>query len=169
MSDLAREHEASLYAMAVRMSRDPGEARDLVQDTFERALKKLDQFELGTNSRAWLITILHNLFIDRCRRRAREPIVEPIEQHDLVASVDVEAAPAWTNFTGDQLKAALVELGDDFRKVYELHAIEQRSYEEIAKTLGIPKATVGTRLIRARRKLKDILVKNAGGAPGGES
>lgn len=167
METLAREHEATLYAVAMRMSREPALARDLVQDTFERAMNKLDQFQPGTNSRAWLTTIMTNLYIDRCRKRSREPVLEPIDDHQAVA-VQNDDPPEWASFSGEELRAALNELSEDFRRVYELHAIEGRSYEEIVKLLKIPKATVGTRLIRARRKLKELLLSQRRRAPGGE-
>lgn len=168
MEALAREHESTLYAVALRMSREPSLARDLVQDTFERAMSKLDQFQSGTNARAWLTTIMTNLYVDRCRKRAREPIHEPIEDHPAVVAVQHEEAPAWARFSGEQLRVALAALSEDFRRVYELHAIEGRSYDEIAKELKIPKATVGTRLIRARRKLKELLLKQGRKAQEGE-
>src|SRR5689334_17776613 len=72
-------YEALLYARAIRLLRSPSDAWDLVQDTFEHALRGYSRFQPGTNLRVWLMTIMHHLFIDRCRRSAREPSASPID------------------------------------------------------------------------------------------
>ena len=156
---LVREHESALRATALRLCRDSAEASDLVQDTFERALRSRDKLRPGSNLRAWLLTILRHLFIDRCRRSSREPRSElKLELLDTGAAIpEPEAEPSWAVITEAQLRAAVDRLSEEFRSVYLLHAIEGRSYAEISARLGIPGATVGTRLIRARRKLKILL------------
>jgi RNA polymerase sigma-70 factor (ECF subfamily) len=155
-----RQYEAVLQAKALHLCGNPTDARDLVQDTFERALLKLDRFREGTNAQAWLFTLLHHLFIDRCRSRTRERradvSVEDVQER--VAAPVEEDAPAWAAIGTEQLRTALARIPEEFRVVYQLHAIEGRSYIEIAERLGIPKATVGTRLIRARRKLRELLM-----------
>ncbi len=108
--------------------------------------------------RGWLITILHNLFIDRCRRARRAPTTSIPDE--LQAPPEDVSVPAWANVTPDQLRAAMSELDDEFRRAYELHALEGRSYRQIADELGIPMNTVGTRLLRARRKLRLILLRS---------
>ncbi len=161
----AREHEAVLLSVAVRLCGNATDARDLVQDTFERGLKSFDRFVPGTNGRGWLLTILHNLFVDRCRqlRRERRADVEP-EALELPGAEE-EPAPAWGAITPEQVELALQKLSPEFREVYRLHALEGRSYTEIAERLRIPKATVGTRLIRARRRLKALLAPAQDVAP----
>jgi RNA polymerase sigma-70 factor (ECF subfamily) len=157
---LVQQHERALYGLALRLCGNSTDALDLVQDTFERALRHLDRFQQGTNARAWLCTILRHLFISRCRTRMseRRDAVSVEELQEQLAAPDVEPLPAWRSFSLEQLHAALRQLPEDFREVYRLHALEGRSYEEISAWLGIPKATVGTRLIRARRKLRDLLM-----------
>ncbi|WP_275900328.1 RNA polymerase sigma factor [Pyxidicoccus trucidator] len=156
----AREHEAALHATAMRLCGNATDARDLVQDTFERGLRNLARYKVGTDGRAWLLTILHHLFIDRCRSRTRErrADVSAEDMEERIAAPEVEAAPAWASISPEQLREALEKIPEEFRTVYRLHALENRSYVEIAERLGIPKATVGTRLIRARRKLKELLM-----------
>jgi RNA polymerase sigma-70 factor, ECF subfamily len=157
---LAQDHLDALQAFALKLCGHPADARDLVQDTFERALRNLGTLTPGTNERAWLFTILHNMFIDRCRHRARRPQADTLDEEKLqVASVEPEPPPAWTAISETELRAAVARLDEEFRVVYELHALEGRSYQEIVEKLGIPANTVGTRLIRARRKLKAILAE----------
>jgi RNA polymerase sigma-70 factor, ECF subfamily len=163
-----REHEAVLRATALRLCRDASDARDLVQDTFERALRNFHTWRPGTDGRAWLMRILHNLFIDRCRAQAtqRRADVSAEELEERIAAPEPEAAPAWASLGVEEVRAALGQLNEDFRIVYQLHAIEGRSYNEISERLHIPKATVGTRLIRARRRLKQFLMPDSVEAEG---
>ncbi|MBZ4422899.1 RNA polymerase sigma factor [Myxococcus sp. RHST-1-4] len=156
----AREHEAALHATALRLCGNAADARDLVQETFERGLRNLARYRPGTDGRAWLLTILHHRFIDRCRSHARERRAD-VSAEDLeerIAAPEAEAAPAWASITPEQLREALEKLPEEFRAVYRMHSLEGRSYIEISERLGIPKATVGTRLIRARRRLKELLM-----------
>lgn len=158
-----REHQQALHATALRLCGNAADARDLVQDTLERGLRSFDRYRPGTNGRAWLLTILTNLFIDQCRARTREPRA-PVGAEDVEATVaapETPAEPGWFQITTEQVQAAMTHLGEEFRAVYHLHAIEQRSYAEIATRLGINKATVGTRLLRARRRLKELLLPMA--------
>jgi RNA polymerase sigma-70 factor (ECF subfamily) len=160
---IARSHKDALTAFAIRLCRDRAEANDLVQDTFERALRRFEALAPETNVRAWLFTILQNGFIDRCRRKNVAPRFEPVDDEAVAAPAPESAgAPAWARITAEQLGAAIDSLDDDFRVVYRMHAIESRSYQEIAGALGIPQNTVGTRLARARRKLRDILARATG-------
>jgi RNA polymerase sigma-70 factor (ECF subfamily) len=153
---LVRDHQPALHAFALKLCGNPADAHDLVQDTFERALRNLGALKEGTNERAWLFTILHNLFIDRCRRKKRDPAAANVDEVELPAG-EPEPPPGWTSLGAADVRAAVAQLDDEFRRVYELHALDGRSYQEIAATLGIPQNTVGTRLLRARKKLKSIL------------
>lgn len=158
--DAVRDHEPALTLLAENLTPSKADARDLVQDTFERALRAWDRLPADSNVRGWLVTILHNLFIDRCRRARRAPTTPISDDLEAPPSSPEEAAPpAWAGVTPEQLRAALSELDGEFRRAYELHALERRSYRQIADELGIPMNTVGTRLLRARRKLRVILLR----------
>lgn len=152
-----REHEPMLRGIARRLCGNDADAADLVHDTYERALRAWERYADRGNLRSWMVAIMNNLFIDRCRKRRRAPITEQLDDLE-VAAPEATAPPAWTQVTNQDVDAALAAIGEDFRKVYELHVIG-RSYEEIAAELGIAKATVGTRLVRARKKLKDALTR----------
>ncbi|HUJ58556.1 MAG TPA: sigma-70 family RNA polymerase sigma factor [Kofleriaceae bacterium] len=157
IAEAVRAHDALLLATARKLCRNAADADDLVHDTYERALRSWDRYDERGNVKSWLMAILHNLFIDRCRRARRDPRTTPVELCE-VATPEPAPAPAWASVTGEHVARALAAIGRDFREVYELHAAG-RSYDEIAAELSIAKATVGTRLLRARKKLKDALVR----------
>lgn len=167
-AEFVETHAAALNAVALRLCGNPHDARDLVQDTFERALRSLARDNpLNPNSRPWLLSILHHLFIDRCRAAARDRrLLASSDEIDEAAvgapEPDSEPASAWETITQEQLRAAVDQLGANFRDVYVLHAVEHCSYKEIAARLSISQVTVGTRLIRARRRLKELLLAQAG-------
>jgi len=152
---LVREHGEAVRAFALRLCKTPVDADDLAQDCMERALRRFDTLTPGTNARAWLLTILHNAFIDRCRRRTIDKLAHDIDGVPLPAPEPSEP-PAWASVTAEQLAAAVARLDDEFRAGYRLHG-DGRSYQEMAATLGIPVNTVGTRLSRARSKLRALL------------
>jgi RNA polymerase sigma-70 factor (ECF subfamily) len=158
--EMATRYETLLYARAIRLVHSPQDAWDLVQDTFEHALRGYARFQPGTNLRVWLMTIMHHLFIDRCRRLAREPNPAPIEDHEI-PSPEPPTPRAWEMITDEQIAAALADLESPFREVYQLRLIDNCSYDEIAERLTIPRSTVGTRLMRARQKLKKTLMNRA--------
>jgi RNA polymerase sigma-70 factor (ECF subfamily) len=156
-SEMAAEFESVLYARALRLLRSPQDAWDLVQDTFEHALRGYARFQPGTNLRVWLMTIMHHLFIDRCRRKAREPNAACIEDHEIPSPEPTPQHP-WEAITDEQIASALEDLESPFREVYQLRLFDRCSYDEIAERLTIPRSTVGTRLMRARQKLKKTLL-----------
>lgn len=151
---LVREHQGALYAFALKLCGEASDARDLVQDTFERALR--GEAQTRHNDRAWLFTVLHHLFIDRCRRRQRGPKLASIEDVEIAAS-EPTPPPTWAHVTAEQLQAALDQLDPEFREAYRMHALEGLPYAEIAARLNAPVSTVGTRIMRARRRLKALL------------
>ena len=154
-SATVREHEQALLSIARKLCGNSDDGRDLVHDTYERALRSWDRYGEQGNARAWLVAIMHNLFIDHCRKQRRRPQSQELDTVELAQPEPV--APAqWTRLDESQVARALGTLGSDFRRVYELHA-RGKSYDEIAAELGIAKATVGTRLLRARQKLRDQL------------
>jgi RNA polymerase sigma-70 factor (ECF subfamily) len=147
----------TLARIAAGWCMNEADARDLVQDTFERATRQGLPFALR-NPRAWLVAIMHNLFIDRCRAAARRPRAEPLDE-GMIATSDPPDVPIWLRLTVEDVRAALAELDAPFREVFALHELEDWTYEQVAAHLSIHRLTVGTRLTRARRKLRDVLVR----------
>ena len=155
--EAVRAHVPVLRALAMRLCRSAADADDLVQDTLERALRRFDGLAPDSNVRSWLITVLHHRFIDLCRRRARQPGESPLEDHDPPAPAPDEP-PIWANITEANVCAAVAQLPADLRLAYELCIHGKRTHEEIARILGIATMTVGTRLLRARRRLRELLL-----------
>jgi RNA polymerase sigma-70 factor (ECF subfamily) len=157
---LVRPYLNDLYVRALRFERSPVDAWDLVQDTLERGLRNFHQFRPGTNIRVWMFTIMFHLFIDRCRRRSHEQLMEPVDAEEIAAP-EPEPASAWQTVEEAQLRQALDRLESPFREIIELHCGRRCSYREISDQLQIPLGTVGTRLLRARRKLRSLLAETA--------
>jgi RNA polymerase sigma-70 factor (ECF subfamily) len=147
-----------LFALARRMCASEADAADVVQDSLESALMAGDRLHAVENLQAWLVTILHRRMIDLFRRRDREQLGDPPEEPAVTQEAPVADAPRWASVDAEQLRAAVDRLDPEFRKAFVLHAFERRSYKEIAIALGIPLNTVGTRLLRARRKLRVLLL-----------
>ena len=152
------DYESVLFARAMRLARSQSDAWDLVQDTYERALRGQATFQPGTNLRLWLMTIMYNLFLDRCRKQTREPRAIAIDEGDIPNPEAVRARAVGDASPSEQVHAAVADLEGPFREVYELRLISNCSYDEIADKLTIPRSTVGTRLLRARQKLKNRLL-----------
>ncbi len=163
----AMPHLPALYGAAMRLTRSPADAEDLVQETTLKAFKAFEQFEPGTNCKAWLFRILTNTFINKYRRRVKErEILEGSErtaaQHFLVhpqskrPSLDPENAYV-DKFLSDEVLKALSAVPVDFRTVVVLSDIEGFSYKEVADIAGIPVGTVMSRLFRGRRILQEHL------------
>jgi RNA polymerase sigma-70 factor (ECF subfamily) len=161
-----------LYRTALRLSRNPQDAEDLVQETYLNAFRALDRFEEGTNLRAWLFRILNNAFISQYRRRKRRPSSSLDEVSDFYLYDHLVAgntAPPQENperevlsRIGDEaVLQALEELPVEFRQVELLADVEGFSYREIADILGIPIGTVMSRLYRGRRRLQQRLWREA--------
>ncbi len=148
-----------LYSRAMSLERSAEDAEDLTQDTFERALRNLHQFQPGTNLRMWLFRIMYNLFVDRRRRRQAEARNDSLDAADLAAP-EPDSLEPWEQIDHDKVAATLAGLDPQFRDVLELHLVPH-TYREIGATLGIPPGTVGTRLLRARHKLRSILAPMA--------
>jgi RNA polymerase sigma-70 factor (ECF subfamily) len=155
--EAVRAHMPALRALALRLCRSAADADDLVQDTFERALQHFDQLAPDSNLRSWLLSVLHHRFIDLCRRRARRPGESPLEENDAPVP-DADELPIWANITEDNVREAVAQLPADLRQAYDLCIHGKRTHEEIARVLGIATMTVGTRLLRARRRLRELLL-----------
>jgi RNA polymerase sigma-70 factor (ECF subfamily) len=160
-----------LYSAALRMTRNPADAEDLVQETFVKAFAAFHQFQEGTNLKAWLYRILTNTFINTYRKKQRQPQQSPTEQ---IEDWQLAAAEAHTS-TGlrsaemealdhlpdSDVKEALQQLPEDFRMAVYLADVEGFSYKEIAEIMETPIGTVMSRLHRGRRGLKTLLADYA--------
>jgi RNA polymerase sigma-70 factor (ECF subfamily) len=164
---LAFPHMDALYGTALRMTRRPLDAEDLVQDVYLRAYRFFDRFEEGTNFKAWIFKILTNTFINRYRKKVREPQqmeFERVEYFYTEAEKERDDKyetrydeQRYADLFGDEVNAALGKLSYDFRAVVILCDIEGFSYKEIAKIIGAPIGTVMSRLSRARQQLQNYL------------
>jgi RNA polymerase sigma-70 factor, ECF subfamily len=157
----ALAHADALYNFARWLARDPVEAEDLVQDAYMRALGAVQQFEPGSNLKAWLFRILRNAFIDRRRRSQREAASPYVEDVDADGE---PAEPAVRELQLDQIRALVAEdvsaavhaLPESFRTVILLD-LEGMTEAEVAKVLGCATGTVKSRLSRARAALRERL------------
>jgi RNA polymerase sigma-70 factor (ECF subfamily) len=155
-TQLATAHWPVLEAYAHRLCKNRADAHDLVQDTFERALRYLGSGQTVASERGWLLTILHNQFLKGCRTRTRRPL-DSLETTTELAAAEPEPPPRWVQISRDELEVAVAQLEPDFRIVFRLYALEGKSYQAIAAELGVPTNTIGSRLLRARKKLREIL------------
>lgn len=159
----ALPHLDRLYAVARRLAPARVDPEDLVQETVLRAYRTFDGYQPGTNCRAWLLTILHSVYVNRFRKLKREPELQPSEELERQAdrnrmSEDWEgpllaAVTSGQWGTGKQVEAALRRLPDEYRQTLLLVDVEELTYEEAAGALGCPVGTVRSRLFRARRLL----------------
>jgi len=153
----------SMYRTARRLTRSAADAEDLVKETFLKAFRAADQFEPGTNLRAWLFTILHNSARNRARDRARDTVTADSDAVDRAAEMPHGGAGAGLPETPEtlllrdtlapELQAAIDELPDQFRQAVWLRDVEEFSYAEIAQMLSIPVGTVMSRISRGRSAL----------------
>jgi RNA polymerase sigma factor (sigma-70 family) len=162
-------HINSMYNFAYRLTLDPDDAKDLLQDTYLKAYRFIDSFQQGTNAKAWLFRILKNSFINDYRKKSKEPSkvdYQEVESYYNSEDVDRQITPdlrveALQDMIGDEISVALNSLDVDFRTVIILCDLEGFKYEEMAKILDIPIGTVRSRLHRARNLLKEKLSEYA--------
>ncbi len=167
--ELAMEHMGSLYNAALRMTRNPSDAEDLVQETYLKAYRGFEGFQEGTNLKAWLYRILTNTFINTYRAKKRRPDetdIDDLENLYLFRRLGgLEGATAarsaedevLDHFTEAEVKEAIESLPEQFRLAVLLGDVEGFSYKEIAEILDIPIGTVMSRLHRGRRALQKRL------------
>src|ERR1700722_10560612 len=163
------QHMGSLYTAALRMTRNPSDAEDLVQETYLKAYRAFDSFQEGTNLKAWLYRILTNTFINSYRARRRRPEqtelddVEDLYLYRRLGGLEAVTAgrsaeeEVLEHFTEGEVKAAVEELPEQFRMAVLLADVEGFSYKEIADILDIPIGTVMSRLHRGRKALQKTL------------
>ncbi len=168
-TDQVRPHLPHLYPAALRLTRNPADADDLVQDTLTKAYTSFHQYTPGTNLRAWLHRILATTFINTYRKHQRQPLTTPADPnadwhrpadplHRPAPSAEAEALDKIAT-TG--VMAALRDLPPDFRTTIYLADIEGYPYREIATMMGTPLGTVMSRLHRGRGKLRHTLARQA--------
>ncbi|MGJ4083057.1 sigma-70 family RNA polymerase sigma factor [Corynebacterium macclintockiae] len=163
-----------LYGAALRMTRNPADAQDLVQDAYMKAYQAFGSFKEGTNLKAWMYRILTNTYINNYRKAQRRPTESSAEdmtdwqlaetaKHDSVGleSAEVEALK---NIPDKRIQDALMSLGDDYRMVVYYADVEGLAYKEIAEIMDTPIGTVMSRLHRGRKqlrsKLKDVAAEH---------
>jgi RNA polymerase sigma-70 factor (ECF subfamily) len=164
-----------LYGAALRMTKNPQAAEDLVSDAFAKAWKSLDQFQPGTNIRAWLYRILTNAYINNYRKKHREPEKVSVDAYDKSEDFHlynrlashaggISPDPVKTvvdRLTDQDFRRALDELPEEYRTAVVLYDLQGLSYQEVAESLEAPVGTVRSRLSRGRKLLQKALWKHA--------
>ncbi|MEE8149244.1 MAG: sigma-70 family RNA polymerase sigma factor [candidate division Zixibacteria bacterium] len=169
----ALPHMDALYRTALRMTKNVGDAEDLVQEALVKAYRFWDKFETGSNCRAWLFKIMTNVFINEYRSKSRSPMsvnVDDIDDNYLYGQLaansdgDNPEKELFAKMLDDDVKKAIDELPEDFRIVVVLSFIEGFSYQEIAEIADLQLGTVKSRLHRGRKLLQkellDYAIKN---------
>ncbi len=169
----ALPHMDALLRTALRMTRNPGDAEDLVQEAMTKAYRSWDKFESGTNCRAWLFRIMTNIFINEYRSKSRTPIALSVDEVDdgflygQLATAGSQRTPEedlFAKILDKDVKNAISELPEDYRLVVMLSFVEGFAYQEIADIVDLQLGTVKSRLHRGRKllqkRLYDYAVKN---------
>lgn len=159
--------QGQLLNRARQLTGNEADARDLVQDTIERALRTSRAPVADGEMRPWLYRVLTHLWIDRVRaRKGRHQV--PFQEEGMVEVWSEEAGEgastsAWRDMSVRDVISALQEVSEPYRRAFQGHALDRRSYAELARELGVQPVTVGTRVLRARHQLRKILEARMGG------
>ena len=157
MHEDALQHMDSLFGAAMRLTRNPADAEDLVQETYVKAFRFAGQFRTGTNLKAWLHTILHNTFLNMRRRAGRDPVAvdsEAVERSSGDTSrIESPEQMLLRDSLDSDLQRAIDALPEVFRQAVWLRDVDEFSYAEIAEMLGVANGTVMSRISRGRRML----------------
>jgi len=162
-------HMDALYNFGLRLTADPNDAEDLVQDTIVKAYRFFSSYEKGTNAKAWLFRILKNSYINNYRKKSKKPSeVDYDEVASFYESIRAERTETsdledkmFRDLIDDDLSKALNGIPEDFRTVVLLCDVEDFTYEEIANMLDVPIGTIRSRLHRGRNLLKAQLMEYA--------
>ena len=166
----ALQYMNQLYAAAMRYTKNPEDAQDLVQDTYAKAYTSFHQFEPGTNLKAWLYRVLTTTFINTYRKDQRRPQTSDSELEDWqIAEASSHTSDqgkstedvVLENLPDSDIKNALAEIPEEFRMAVFLADVEGFSYKEIAEIVGVPAGTVMSRLHRGRKQLREKLTDYA--------
>jgi RNA polymerase sigma-70 factor (ECF subfamily) len=166
----ALQYMNQLYAAAMRYTKNPEDAQDLVQDTYIKAYNSFHQFEPGTNLKAWLYRVLTTTFINTYRKDQRRPQTSESELEDWqIAEASSHTSDqgkstedvVLENLPDSDIKNALAEIPEEFRMAVYLADVEGFSYKEIAEIVGVPAGTVMSRLHRGRKQLREKLTDYA--------
>lgn len=166
----ALQYMNQLYAAAMRYTKNPEDAQDLVQDTYIKAYNSFHQFEPGTNLKAWLYRVLTTTFINTYRKDQRRPQTSDSELEDWqIAEASSHTSDqgkstedvVLENLPDSDIKNALAEIPEEFRMAVYLADVEGFSYKEIAEIVGVPAGTVMSRLHRGRKQLREKLADYA--------
>jgi RNA polymerase sigma-70 factor, ECF subfamily len=153
---LTHEHQDFLRGLARKLCRSHFDPEDLVQDVLLKTVAHFDRLPPDVNHAAWMARVMRNLFVDRVRSRASAPTPVDVDDVPLSAPAPDERA-WWEELSSADIRAAAEQLPAELRDAFERFAFQRQSYKEIAAGLGVPVATVGTRVLRARRRLRALL------------
>jgi RNA polymerase sigma-70 factor (ECF subfamily) len=162
-------HLDALYNFALRLTTDPNDAEDLVQDTIVKAYRFFNSYEKGTNAKAWLFRILKNSYINNYRKQSKKPQEVDYDEvatfYETVRAERTETSDLedkmFRELIDDDISKALDAIPEDFRTVVLLCDVEDFTYEEIANMLDVPIGTIRSRLHRGRNLLKTQLMEYA--------
>ncbi|OLT39744.1 RNA polymerase subunit sigma [Serinicoccus sp. CNJ-927] len=160
-----------MYSAALRTTRNPTDAEDLVQETYAKAFAAFHQYRPGTNLRAWMYRILTNSYINSYRKKQRQPLesdAADVEDYQLARAASHSStglrsaeAEALDHLPDSDVTRALASIGEDFRMAVYLADVEGFAYKEIAEIMDTPIGTVMSRLHRGRKQLRDLLTDYA--------
>jgi RNA polymerase sigma-70 factor, ECF subfamily len=162
-------HLDALYNFGLRLTSEPNDAEDLVQDTIVKAYRFFDSYEKGTNAKAWLFRILKNSYINNYRKKSKKPQEVDYDEvatfYETIRAERTETSDLedkmFRELIDDDISNALDEIPEDFRTVVLLCDVEDFTYEEIANMLDVPIGTIRSRLHRGRNLLKAQLMEYA--------